>query len=95
MPWTKLSDDYSDDCWELSDAAYRLHTEGLNWSNRKLLDCLIPKHDIRLFAKHPEAVPELLAIGWWADRDAPTRSSTTCAISDPATTSWRNRSAAV
>lgn len=68
MPWTKLSDDYSDDCWELSDAAYRLHTEALNWSNRKLLDCLIPKDEIRLFAKHPEAVPELLDIGWWVDR---------------------------
>lgn len=25
MTWTKLSDDFSDDCWRLSDAAWRLH----------------------------------------------------------------------
>jgi hypothetical protein len=31
MTWTKLSDDFSDDCWELSDAAVRLHMEGLVW----------------------------------------------------------------
>ncbi len=29
MTWTKLSDDFSDDCWTLSDQAFRLHTEGL------------------------------------------------------------------
>jgi hypothetical protein len=43
MTWTKLSDDFSDDCWQLSDAAYRLHVDGLNWSNRKLLNCLLSK----------------------------------------------------
>ncbi|MGC7224587.1 hypothetical protein RBA13_22790, partial [Mycobacteroides abscessus subsp. massiliense] len=42
MTWTKLSDDYGDDCWRLSDAAFRTHTEGLCWSNRKLLDLVIP-----------------------------------------------------
>jgi hypothetical protein len=63
--WTKLSDDYSDDCWTLSDEAFRLHTEALIWSNRKLLDCVIPKGDVRRFAKHPEAVDELVAVGWW------------------------------
>lgn len=67
MTWTKLSDDYSDDCWELSDAAYRLHTEGLVWSNRKLLDCRLPKDDIRRWAKRPDAVDELVACGWWSD----------------------------
>lgn len=71
MTWTKLSDDYSDDCWELSDAAYRLHTEGLVWSNRKLLDCRLPKDDVRRWAKRPEAVDELVACGWWSvDGDA-------------------------
>lgn len=67
MTWTKLSDDYSDDCWTLSDAAFRLHTEGLVWSNRKLLDLRIPKDDLRRFAKCPEVAPELLAVGWWTD----------------------------
>jgi hypothetical protein len=27
VTWTKLSDHFSDDCWALSDAAYRLHVE--------------------------------------------------------------------
>ncbi len=67
MTWTKLSDDYSDDCWELSDAAYRLHTEGLTWSNRKLLDGRLPKDDVRRWAKRPEAADELVACGWWED----------------------------
>ncbi|GAA3172739.1 hypothetical protein GCM10010531_27830 [Blastococcus jejuensis] len=67
MTWTKLSDDYSDDCWTLSDAAFRLHTEALVWNNRKLLDLRIPKADLRRFAKTPEAAPELLAVGWWSD----------------------------
>lgn len=67
MTWSKFSDDYSDDCWTLSDAAFRLHTEGIVWSNRKLLDCRIPKDDLRRFAKRPEAVNELLAVGWWSD----------------------------
>ena len=53
MTWTKLSDDFSDDCWQLSDAAYRLHTEGLIWSNRKLLNLRLDKAEMRLWAKHP------------------------------------------
>lgn len=68
MSWAKLSDDFADDCWTLSDAAFRLHVEGLTWNGRKLLDCIIPKSDVRRFAKHPEAVAELLAVEWWADR---------------------------
>lgn len=67
MTWTKLSDDYSDDTWTLSDAAFRLHTEGLIWSNRKLLDCRIPRDDVRRFAKRPEALGELLACNWWRE----------------------------
>ena len=69
MSWAKLSDDYGDDCWTLSDAAFRLHTEALVWNGRKLLDCRIPKDDVRRFAKHPDAVAELLAVGWWTDDD--------------------------
>ena len=55
MTWTKLSDDFSDDCWQLSDAAYRLHTEGLIWSNRKLLNLRLAKDEMRMWAKHPES----------------------------------------
>jgi len=67
MTWTKFSDDFSDDCWTLSDAAFRLHVEGLVWSNRKLLDLELDKDEVRRWAKHPEAAEELLATGWWKD----------------------------
>ena len=67
MSWAKLSDDFADDCWQLSDAAFRLHVEGLCWNGRKLLDLRIPKDDVHRFAKHPEAVDELVAAGWWTD----------------------------
>lgn len=69
MTWTRLSDDFSDDCWTLSDAAFRLHTEGLVWSGRKLLDCAIPLGDLRRFAHDETAVDELLAVGWWSLSD--------------------------
>jgi hypothetical protein len=69
MTWTKLSDDFTDDTWTLSDAAARMHVDGLVWSNRKLLDLRIPKGDLPRFAKTPTAVAELLEGGWW-DEDA-------------------------
>jgi hypothetical protein len=67
MTWTKLSDDFSDDCWTLSDAAFRLHTEALIWSNRKLLDCVIPKTDLVRFSPRADAAEELVAVGWWTE----------------------------
>ncbi len=67
VTWTKLSDDFTDDCDQLSDNAFRLHVEGLCWSNRKLLDCLIPKEHLRRFATRPDSVAELVATGWWSD----------------------------
>lgn len=67
MTWTKLSDDFSDDCWTLSDAAFRLHIEGLVWSNRKLLDCVLRKDELRRWASRPDAAQELLDAGWWVD----------------------------
>jgi len=66
VTWTKLSDDFADDCETLSDAAFRLHVEGLCWSNRKLLDCIIPVDHLRRFARDPGSVDELLAVGWWS-----------------------------
>lgn len=68
MTWTKLSDDFLDDCWELSDAAWRLHVEGLVWSNRKLTDLTLKKNDVLRWAKRPGAAAELVGCGWWSDR---------------------------
>src|SRR5215203_2236641 len=68
VTWTKLSDDFSDDCWQLSDKAFRLHVEGLLWSNRKLTDLRLNKNELRRWAKHPEVVSELVEIGWWSER---------------------------
>ena len=67
MTWTKLSDDFPDDCETLTDTAFRLHVEGLCWSNKKLLNCTIPKRDLRRFAHDPAAAGELVATGWWTD----------------------------
>ncbi|GAB3568957.1 hypothetical protein GCM10027405_31440 [Arthrobacter alkaliphilus] len=67
MTWPKFSDDYGDDCWGLTDAAFRLHTEALVWNGRKLLDCRIPKEDLPRFSKRPEAAGELVEKGWWTD----------------------------
>lgn len=69
MTWTKLSDDFADDAWTLSDAAFRLHVEGLLWSNRKLLDLVVPKDDVRRFARHPEAAAELVRMAFWREED--------------------------
>lgn len=67
MTWTKLSDDFADECWTLTDPAFRLLVEMLNYSNKKLLDCVIPKDEFRRFAKRPEALKELLDGGWAID----------------------------
>lgn len=73
MTWTKLSDDFTDDCWRLSDAAFRLHVEALVWSNRKLLDLVIDSADLNRFgaksARIDEAVAELVESGWWEPTD--------------------------
>ena len=39
------------------------------WCGRigKLLDCRLPKSDIRRWAKRPDAADELVACGWWRD----------------------------
>ncbi|MCA1675735.1 MAG: hypothetical protein LC799_27335 [Actinobacteria bacterium] len=71
MTWTKLGDEFGDAAADLSDAAVRLHVEALLWSNRLLLDLLVPVRDLRRFAFTDEAdlaVAELLAAGWWEQR---------------------------
>jgi hypothetical protein len=64
VTWTKLSDDYTDDCWTLSDGAFRLHTELHVWSNRKLLDCRVPIADLARASRCPEFLPELVEKGY-------------------------------
>lgn len=69
MTWSKLSDDFGLDTWSLSDAAFRLHVEGLLWSNRNLLDGELMNDDLeRLKAR--AAVSELIDKGFWSAQRA-------------------------
>lgn len=71
MTWTKLGDEFSDEARDLTDAEHRTHVDALVWSNRRGLDLLIPKRDLRKFAESPDAesaVVGLVVKGWWADR---------------------------
>ena len=68
MTWTKLSDDYTDQCAQLSDAAFRTHTEGLVWVMRRETGGYLSRRDVLRLAesKHAEmAVTELVSVGWW------------------------------
>jgi hypothetical protein len=67
MSWTKLGDEFPDECWTLSDAAFRLHTEGLCWSNRMGTDGQLARDDMRRWAHDPEAAEDLVDVGWWKD----------------------------
>ncbi|POY04853.1 hypothetical protein C3469_04355 [Mycobacterium kansasii] len=67
MTWTKLGDEFADECWTLSDAAFRLHVEGLLWSNRMLTDGQLAKDDMPRWAHHPAAAEELTDRGYWQD----------------------------
>ena len=71
MTWTKLGDEWPDSARDLSDAAYRTHVDALCWSNRRGLDLVVPKRELRRFAETDDpdtAVAELVAAGWWEDR---------------------------
>jgi hypothetical protein len=71
MSWTKLGDEFPPAAADLSDAAYRTHTEALCWSSWRLLDLRIPKRDLLRFANttDPEqATKELVTADWWEDR---------------------------
>lgn len=70
MTWTKIGDEFSDAARDLTDAAYRTHTEALLWSNRRLMDLVIPKRDLKRFAETADpdtAAKELIETGWWQD----------------------------
>jgi hypothetical protein len=71
VTWTKLGDEFPDEARDLSDAEFRTHVEALCWSNRRGLDLLVPKRDLRRFAESPDApgaAASLVARGWWEDR---------------------------
>jgi hypothetical protein len=73
MVWTKLDDRYGDDCAPLSDAAFRTHTEALNWTMRRETEGRITTRDLRRFAETAEpdtAVAELVEHDFWEDHDS-------------------------
>lgn len=68
MTWTKLSDDFADQCADLTDAAFRTHVEGLAWTMRRETGGRITERDLRRFAEcdNPEtAAAELVRGGYW------------------------------
>jgi hypothetical protein len=68
--WVKLGDEYPDEAWNLTDAAWRTHTEALLWSSKLGLNLVVPKRHLPRFAfsEHAaEATAELCATGWWKD----------------------------
>ena len=67
MTWTKLGDEFADECWQLPDDAWRLHVEGLIWSNSKHTDGRLLKDEMRRWAKNPDAAETLVDRGWWED----------------------------
>ncbi|WP_261625129.1 hypothetical protein, partial [Nesterenkonia marinintestina] len=50
MTWAKFSDDFPEDCSDLSDAAYRLHSEGIIYTMLKLTEGRIQKNRLRFVA---------------------------------------------
>jgi hypothetical protein len=69
MTWTKLSDDFGDQCAGLSDQAFRTHAEGLLWVMRRETGGWITDRDVRRFAESSgaaEAVTELVSCGFWS-----------------------------
>jgi len=74
MTWTKLGDDFGDDCArvKLSDAAFRTHVEGLLWTMRRETDGFLDYRDVRRFAETTDpdaAVTELIAAEFWTVTD--------------------------
>ena len=70
MVWAKLNDTYGDDCADLSDAAFRTHTEGLGWTMRRVTEGRITERDLRRFAETADpdaAVAELVKTTWWEE----------------------------
>jgi hypothetical protein len=72
VTWTKISDDFAEQCADLSDAAFRTHVEGLIWSMKRETGGMIPMGDVKRFAESEhrhEAVAELVQLGYWTQLD--------------------------
>lgn len=70
MTWTKISDDFPEDCARLglSDAAVRTHLEGLVWAMRRENDGRLFTRDLVRLADTSDptaAAAELVAVGFW------------------------------
>ena len=70
MVWVKLTDDFPDAAAraELSDAAFRVHVEGLCWAMRRENGGLLDRVDIRKACETEDpkpAIRELVGAGWW------------------------------
>jgi hypothetical protein len=70
VTWTKLSDDFTDDCARagLSDSAVRTHVEGLVWTMRRESAGFLDHRDIRKAIEtnnSAAAIAELIAVGFW------------------------------
>ena len=67
MTWTKLGDEYNEDCFRLSTEAFRLHTEALVYSTGKNLDGRLEKARMLRWAYNIDAATELVDCGFWTD----------------------------
>src|SRR5690625_1858471 len=73
MTWTKLGDEFSDDCAnaDLTDAAYRTHDEAIAFVYRiERMDLRFGKRMVRRFAgsdQYEDGIALLLGLGWWRD----------------------------
>lgn len=74
MTWAKYGTEYNDELAnaDLSDAAYRTHTEAIGWLYRiEETSLQIPKHLLRRFAgsiDYETAIKDLVNLGFWRDR---------------------------
>jgi hypothetical protein len=75
MTWSKFSDRFSAECQAagLSDAAFRLHVEAIQWLyHAEQADLLVPKSVVRRFPDDPHrnqhrVTRRLVAAGFWKD----------------------------
>lgn len=72
MPWANLDDQFAEhpDNWDLSDAAFRLHTAAICYANAHLTDGDISKSKVRTLVPRfrASALGELIAVGHWIDK---------------------------
>lgn len=69
MTWVKLSDDFPLDTADLSDKAFRVHTEGLCWTMQRLTGGKLSERDLKRGIEtedYEQAVDELCKAGLWA-----------------------------